>query len=261
MWPLIVLTLVLAAHALPDLQVDNERLEKSFWIERRKGKACEIKEGCIIDSDEPRTLLRFDALIWNYGTMDFVIGRSKDYRVWDSCHQHYHNLAFANYNLTRDGVTVEESRKQGYNIADTDCKEGFSKYYVKSWQGISVGCGDLYASDIDCQFLDVTDYFGMPGNFSVSVVLNPYGIYPELNHSNNNIFVPVPAWEDIPEEPPLGKSYWSYRWVPYLVAGIVGVGALLTLILELALVKPKLKEGDAEGLLGRLSYYRKSKNI
>lgn len=228
---LFVLLAVAYVYAAPDLVVDNVRLLKSLWIEERVGKACEIKEGCIVDSDTPRLLLRFDALIWNLGDEDFVIGYNRSNKIWDACHQHWHDTKFAKYVLVCNDTLLATSRKQGYNIQNTDCLEGYSNNrFSQDYQGISVGCGDLYPSDIDCQFLDVTDIYGTAGECGVGVYVNPEGVYGENNYTNNNRVIILPAWDEIPREPPLGYSFWTYRtlvlWLGTSTILIICVGLL-----------------------------------
>ena len=56
-------------------------------------------------------------------------------------------------------------------------------------QGISAGCSDIYASSLDCQWIDITTI--LDGNYTVRVTTNPYKRLAELDYSNNTAEVTV----------------------------------------------------------------------
>src|SRR6185295_15389418 len=63
-------------------------------------------------------------------------------------------------------------------------------------QGIQVGWGDLYASVLPCQWIDVTDGVE-PGEYDLCVLLNTERLLPDVDPSNDNGCVPVTV--DAPE--------------------------------------------------------------
>lgn len=69
-------------------------------------------------------------------------------------------------------------RKQGWCLMDTGCLAGVSPVFGCIGQGLSKGCSDEYTSDMDCQWIDVTD-LATTGRFRVSFEVNKERRIPE----------------------------------------------------------------------------------
>ena len=137
-----------------------------------------------------RYLLRFDSLTMNYGLHDFLPVLPKEDWLWHSCHNHYHSMeAFVEYDLlnTATGEKVAEGHKASYCLEDSICTHGTNTHFrcYLSNQGISVNCGDLYGSDLECQWIDITDVPG--GEYTVRQRVNPQRLAVESDYKNNEI--------------------------------------------------------------------------
>lgn len=190
---------------LPDLQVDVEQLESSFFLEDKPSflLECARQEGCLSSNDddeysmmqykswfERRRLLRFTASVTNVGSADFVSHSSKDDWKWHSCHNHFHSMNhFASFELLGHDDHFSSNvlfvgHKASFCLEDNVCQRGFQGKFRcadKGDQGISVGCSDVYKNNIDCQWIDVSDIL-YPGNFTFRVsvfclISNSYHIY------------------------------------------------------------------------------------
>jgi hypothetical protein len=186
--------------ALPDLTIDPIRLQESLTIKSARFKAgdCAIQEGCVAGGGK-RTLLKFDVDIWNVGAGDLLLGNpdpddpvagcppaDPDLFEFSPCHGHYHLQGFARYELYDLAETVLiTGRKQAFCLRDNHMVvpgSGAAKFSC-SCQGISAGWSDLYASSLDCQWLDIT---GVPaGTYVLSVTVNAESGLPESNFENN----------------------------------------------------------------------------
>ena len=191
-------------------------------LDRRKVSelACAVEEDCLSSITKRivalgwgdyfyRTLLRFDSFIMNLGRRDFLPYLDRSEWEWHECHQHYHSHShFVTYELiyasdlsknasSRErydflfsgGRSAVEGHKASFCLQDSMCVlEGSSPFFqcssVDAFQGISVGCGDLYGSELDCSWIDVTnakkniDYF-----FRLTV--NPQRSSLESDYLNN----------------------------------------------------------------------------
>jgi len=119
-----------------------------------------------------RRLLYFDASNVNVGGKNLEIGYisySKqdassfdplayhNLYYWDSCHQHPHFSAYADYNFG-----TAPGRKQGFCIQTTGRALNarwspiVTDSYTCSYQGIETGWSDSYQAGIPCQWVDIT---------------------------------------------------------------------------------------------------------
>ncbi len=150
-----------AREPLPNLVVDRARAERSVLTEWVFFSAsdCAVQEGCVGGAG-PRRLLRFDLAIENRGEADVVLGAPTGPSFQQaSCHQHAHYLDFARFTLRGPtGDAVLAANKMGGCFRDDEQLDGgrAGLVYDCSNQGLTVGYADVYARDLDCQWLDVT---------------------------------------------------------------------------------------------------------
>lgn len=184
----------------PDLSIGAGRLsEYRFETRAFDANSCAAREQCLAGIGN-RRLLRFGTMAENHGQSDLILGdptltATAQRFQYDNCHFHYHFKGFAAYRLlTPDGLQVAQGRKQAFCLMDTQNFEGpqATGRYNCRLQGISAGWGDYYASDLDCQWIDIT---GVPsGNYVLEVEINPDRVLYENNYLNNigraNIVVP-----------------------------------------------------------------------
>jgi hypothetical protein len=183
----------------PDLVVDIDALKGSIGIDERTFAPtdCAVVEGCIAQPGA-RRLLRFDTGTANVGTADLRIGApaSNGCFEFSPCHQHYHFMGFGEYTLYEtDGTTVAAvGHKQGFCVEDTEPYGAMpgpasTTPFTCTSQGLHVGWEDVYPSDIDCQWIDIT---GVPaGSYVLSVVVDPERLLPESDYGNNEARVTV----------------------------------------------------------------------
>ena len=136
-----------------------------------------------------RHLLRFDSHTWNWGISDFLPVNPRSEWQWHSCHNHYHSMeTFVEYDLLNSttGVKVAEGHKASFCLEDSECARGYySRFTCSTVQGISVNCGDLYPSYLDCQWIDIT---GVPaGNYILRQIVNPQHLVVESDYRNNEM--------------------------------------------------------------------------
>lgn len=146
----------------PDLTVDGNELESSMYVDNlTAGQTnCYISEGCL-SGYGVRRLIRFTTHIRNIGNQDYFIGApdtSGGQFVFDACHGHWHYSGYAEY-LVYDQFNqpLQQGFKNGFCVLDLECSGGGMAKFGCSNMGISVGCGDIYSSGLDCQWIDVTD--------------------------------------------------------------------------------------------------------
>ncbi|XP_029380814.1 protein-lysine 6-oxidase-like isoform X1 [Echeneis naucrates] len=185
-------------NGLPDLVPDPYAIQAGAYVQRMQMYAlrCAAEENCLARSAysaavrdiDFRVLLRFPQKVKNQGTTDFLPVKPRYQWEWHSCHQHYHSMdAFSNYDLL-DVVTgrkVAEGHKASFCLEDTGCEPGFRRRYActSHTQGLSPGCHDVYAANIDCQWIDITDV--PPGNYILKVTVNPNYHVMESDFTNN----------------------------------------------------------------------------
>uniref|UniRef100_A0A8D3CUA0 Lysyl oxidase homolog n=1 Tax=Scophthalmus maximus TaxID=52904 RepID=A0A8D3CUA0_SCOMX len=187
-------------NGLPDLVPDPYAIQAGAYVQRMQMYAlrCAAEENSLSNAAyrmDPavrdidfRVLLRFPQKVKNQGTTDFLPVKPRYQWDWHSCHQHYHSMdAFSNYDLL-DAVTgrkVAEGHKASFCLEDTGCDPGFRRRYActSHTQGLSPGCHDIYAANIDCQWIDITDV--PPGNYVLKVTVNPNFHVLESDFTNN----------------------------------------------------------------------------
>ncbi|KAM9349883.1 protein-lysine 6-oxidase-like [Symphorus nematophorus] len=185
-------------NGLPDLVPDPYAIQAGAYIQRMQMYAlrCAAEENCLARSAygpavrdiDFRVLLRFPQKVKNQGTTDFLPVKPRYQWDWHSCHQHYHSMdAFSNYDLldVTTGRKVAEGHKASFCLEDTGCDAGFRRRYActSHTQGLSPGCHDIYAANIDCQWIDITDV--PPGNYILKVTVNPNFLVTESDFTNN----------------------------------------------------------------------------
>ncbi len=183
----------------PDLVIDEDDLRASTVIDTRTFAPtdCAVVEGCVTQTGT-RRLLRFDTATANVGTGDLVVGSPTTGVCFEfsQCHQHYHFLGFSQYTLYQaDGTTVAATgHKQSFCLEDVEQYQAApapdpANPFTCTNQGLHVGWEDVYPSDIDCQWVDIT---GVPaGNYLLTVAINTAGYLPESNYANDTATVPV----------------------------------------------------------------------
>ncbi|XP_035644365.1 protein-lysine 6-oxidase-like [Oncorhynchus keta] len=183
-------------NGLPDLVPDPYSIQAGAYIQRMQmySLRCAAEENCLARSASTardidyRVLLRFPQKVKNQGTTDFLPVKPRHQWEWHSCHQHYHSMdAFSNYDLLEvtTGRKVAEGHKASFCLEDTGCDAGFRRRYACTahTQGLSPGCHDTYAANIDCQWIDITDV--PTGNYVLRVIVNPSYHVQESDYSNN----------------------------------------------------------------------------
>ena len=147
---------------VPDLVLNQQTMEESLRIDSiyiGESEYCLLDEACVQDTGW-RTILRFATDVKNVGTTDFYIGRpdeDKSSFSSDNCHGHPHYEDYTHYLLfDKNGLKYNLGNKNGFCISDLSCDTGKGKYNCQ-FQGLSVGCEDIYDADVDCQWVDITD--------------------------------------------------------------------------------------------------------
>ncbi|MEM6321095.1 MAG: lysyl oxidase family protein [Bacteroidota bacterium] len=144
----------------PDLAVREDILFSSIYADTiRTDDECWIEEGCLTGTGL-REIIRFTTRFENIGELDYYIGEptlDNQQFVFDNCHNHFHYENYAEYLLfDQAGNILPNGFKSGFCVIDLNCPTGNNKYGCNN-MGLSVGCYDEYGSDLDCQWIDVTD--------------------------------------------------------------------------------------------------------
>lgn len=78
---------------------------------------------------------------------------------------------FAHYDIIDSkGRRVAEGHKASFCLEDNNCLPGVTPFYKCANfgdQGISPGCTDTYAYNVDCQWVDISDL--SPGTYTFKV--------------------------------------------------------------------------------------------
>jgi hypothetical protein len=206
----------------PDLRSDGNAL--TDWVigtQNFSASDCAYVEGEVGGTGE-RRLLRFTFATPNLGAGDVVIGNPQDRPElfeFSTCHGHAHFKEYADYRLwTTSGYNqwnalraaqpnalpadllaanpglasqMTEGAKRGFCMIDIwDYGSSRPKRYTDcSFQGITVGWGDVYHQALDGQWIDIT---GVPdGNYVLEVEVNAERIIQESNYTNNRASLPI----------------------------------------------------------------------
>lgn len=184
---------------LPDLVVDRAMLARDVSISTSSfgGASCAIVEGCVAGPGD-RRLLRFSVAAVNQGqaglTPPDAAGHPELFE-FSACHGHYHYSGFASYELRNTaGVVVMRGRKQAYCMEDSyqsilGPAVACTGASTCESQGIQAGWADVYGSDLDCQWIDITGL--APGSYQLAVTLNPTRTFQEQSFDNNTTSIPV----------------------------------------------------------------------
>ncbi len=175
----------------PDLLIDQNAIVTSLNMRTELATNCMVVEGCMNGYGE-RTVLAFDTHIKNIGATDYYIGNpstNPDQFTFGNCHGHAHYEGYADYVLyDEDGTPMPIGQKNGFCVMDLECSGGGSAQYGCGNMGITAGCGDIYGSYLDCQWIDVTDVD--TGRYTLAVKVNwdqspdALGRY-EMGYENN----------------------------------------------------------------------------
>lgn len=158
----------------PDLLVRGDVLSNSLQLDLNYNATdpCLINEECVTGLGQ-RQLLRFTTQIQNIGEVDYHIGSPAQFPtqfVYDACHNHNHYVGYAEYLLYDAlGNLLPAAFKNGFCVLDLECSGGGTAKYGCGNQGISAGCGDIYGSGLQCQWIDLTNVPDGPYTFIVRV--------------------------------------------------------------------------------------------
>jgi hypothetical protein len=183
-------------EALPDLIVDGTYLMATVQEDVVDASAdmCLFAEGCV-NGPGLRRVVRFGTRSANVGGADVIVGRPEAGNPsweFDACHQHYHFEGYASYELLTDGgARLPIGNKNGFCLRDLDNWTGSASCgtYDCEYQGIGVGCADVYTPDLPCQWIDITDVAA--GTYELLVTVNSEDVIRESDTSNNSASVTI----------------------------------------------------------------------
>jgi Lysyl oxidase len=164
--------------------------------------ACLVSEGCVTGLGQ-RRVVRFGSRTGNVGTAALSLGNpgaSNPYWAADSCQGGFDLLGFARYELfdASTGASVLTGGKNGFCIRDSEPwqLEGDASCYAYNCadQGISPGCADNYGSELQCQWVDITNV--PAGLYTLRVIINATFSVPELDYANNVVDVNLRVEDD-----------------------------------------------------------------
>jgi len=188
----------LAGGGDPDLVVFAENIELELDTNVDLGDVAEECARAALGVD----LLRFDATTANVGTIDLLIGDPMcpdcDTMPEATCgnpdfhcspaggHGHAHFTNYARYELFEPGglEPVRVGGKFGFCLEDTSCTPPATPFFDCSFQGLTVGCEDLYSRSLGCQYIDVTGLAS--GDYVLRVTADPQGKIDEGDETNNS---------------------------------------------------------------------------
>jgi len=155
-----------------------------------------VDEGCVRAGF--RRILKFNTYIMNDSDLDLFIGPPgaadpSDFE-YHECHNHAHFLNFAQFALWDLNQTVQivKGMKNGFCLEDvlrSDLTSTSPPVYTCSQQGLQAGWIDAYGSDLDCQWLDISDV--PSGWYLLTIEANPAHTIVEKNYANNAVEVQI----------------------------------------------------------------------
>ena len=160
---------------------------RNFSIQNRTSRPCEIVE-CGGQSGT-RKLLKFDFVCWNAGNKDLIVGSPSAHPEWfefSNCpdHNHYHLKDFNDYKIFDCRGVERRGKKQAFCLMDVLKINGSgSSTYTCSNQGVSSGWADVYGSDLDCQWIDITGLAN--GDYVLEARTNTSAIFKEDSYGDN----------------------------------------------------------------------------
>lgn len=188
----------------PDLLVDGAYMRSTIeqdFIDVPTN-SCLVNEACVTGTGR-RRVVRFGTRIANIGNQDLVVGTPEMENPlwsWDPCHGHFHFQDYADYDLidVSTSSVLPIGSKNGFCVLDLETWDpnlatGSCDFYTCEYQGISVGCADIYDSSLQCQWIDITGV--EPGQYDVRVTTNPQSNIFELDYSNNSATVRIEIGE------------------------------------------------------------------
>lgn len=192
---------------LPDLRIHEQAAVSSIRLEYDTFgvNSCEIEEMCVSGSGR-RRLLKFEGRIENLGPGDLNPGPEAGNPLFEfsECHGHYHFIDFTDYRLLNlDGSVAAQGHKQSFCLVDMVPVDDPTvpappgTHPDPGPQGcsyLSAGWADIYGVGTPCQWVDVTGV--PPGDYLLSLSVNPLGRVIEASTSNNDVVIPI----EIPEE-------------------------------------------------------------
>lgn len=144
----------------PDFAIREDILKASLFVDTLNNvDECLIQEGCLTGFGR-REIIRFTTRFNNIGELDYYIGEpslDNEQFTFDNCHNHFHYDNYAEYLLfDANGQSIPSGFKSGFCVIDLTCPDGNNKYGCSN-MGLSAGCFDEYGTNLDCQWIDVTD--------------------------------------------------------------------------------------------------------
>jgi len=177
-----------------DLVININSLNPHLEVKSMDPCHCAVDEGCATDGE--RLLIRFNTESQNIGNADLQVGLpGEDLGLWEwhECHQHNHFQGFAEFRLHRQGqANIDIAHKSGFCMVDSfrwnNTVPLGSPRYTCTNQGIQQGWSDMYASTLDCQWIDVTN-LEAHDDWVLELEVNPDRNIVEGDYSNNIIEV------------------------------------------------------------------------
>ncbi len=146
----------------PDLAILENVMQNSLRMDSIQINPgdCFIEEGCI-EGYGMRQILRFTTHFRNVGEIDFLIGEASPDNPqfnYENCHEHLHYEGYAEYVLyDENAAEALNELKNGFCVIDLECNGGGMFQFSCNYMGVTAGCGDIYDSYLDCQWIDITN--------------------------------------------------------------------------------------------------------